>query len=80
MLDQGDFKDPVLVAEDDESGGSAAQEGGSEDSFGVSECAEEEGGGEGEDVVYGCYVGESKRCFLYHWFTDWGQRSLEMTL
>lgn len=51
MLDQGDFKDPVHDAEDDESGGGAAQEGGFEDSFGVSECAEEEGGTEGEDVV-----------------------------
>lgn len=56
MLDQGAFKDPVLVAEDDESGGDAAQEGGSEDSFGVSECAEEESGTEEEDVVYECMV------------------------
>lgn len=65
MLDQGAFKDPVLVAEDDESGGSATQEGGSENSFGVSECAEEEGGAEGEDVVYGCYVGEFKKVFFF---------------
>lgn len=50
MLDQGAVKDPVRDAEDDKSGGGAAQESGSEDSFGIPKRAKEEGSAEGKDV------------------------------
>lgn len=72
MLDQGAVKDPVRDAEDDESRGGAAQESGSEDSFGVSKRAKEEGGAEGKDVGRCIFVVtpekyKKKWCLRYHW-------------
>lgn len=56
MLNQGAVKNPVRDAEDDESGGGAAQEGDSKDSFGVPERAKEEGCTEGKDVRWCIFV------------------------